>query len=72
MDEARDPGRLTAREQQIVALAAEGHTNKECARLLRISVKTVETHRAAAMCKTGTRSLSALTLYAARNGLVTL
>jgi len=63
---------LTDRERQVVKLAAEGHSNKNIAGLLRISVKTTETHRAAAMRKTGTNSIAALTLYAARNGMVEL
>jgi DNA-binding NarL/FixJ family response regulator len=69
-DEMWDRRPLTLREQQVVRLAAEGHPNKDIARLLTISVKTTETHRSAAMRKTGTNSLAALTLYAARNGLV--
>lgn len=71
-EELWDRKPLTIRERQIVRLVAEGHSNKEIARLLRISVKTTETHRASAMRKTGTNSVSALTIYAARNGLVDL
>ena len=69
-DEACDRRSLTSREEQVVKLAAEGHSSKDIARVLRLSVKTTETHRAAAMRKTGTNSLAALTFYAARNGLV--
>lgn len=69
-EEAWDRRPLTGRERQIVKLVAEGHSNKEIARMLGISVKTTETHRAAAMRKTGTTSAAALTIYAARNGLV--
>ncbi len=71
-DEAWDRKPLTLRERQIVKLVAEGHSNKDISRLLNISVKTAETHRASAMRKTGTNSVAALTLYAARNGLVDL
>ena len=42
---------ITARERQIVQLIAEGHSNKTTARMLDISLKTVETHRSAAMRK---------------------
>src|SRR6185503_11484807 len=39
---------LTARERSVVQLIAEGHSNKRIASILNLSVKTVETHRAAA------------------------
>jgi DNA-binding NarL/FixJ family response regulator len=64
--------RLTGRERQIVKLVAEGHTNRQIARALRLSMKTVETHRGAAMRKVGARSSADLTLYAIRNELVQL
>lgn len=71
-DELWDRKPLTNRERQIVRLVAEGHSNKEIARMLDISVKTTETHRASAMRKAGVNSVAALTVYAARNGLVDL
>jgi DNA-binding NarL/FixJ family response regulator len=61
---------LTPRERQIVQLIAEGHTNKQIANLLNISLKTVETHRAAVMDKLNLSSSSALVRYAIRNKLV--
>ena len=64
--------RLTPRERQIVKLVAEGNTNHSIAQLLGVSIKTVETHRLAAMRKIGARSSADLTMYAARNGLVQL
>lgn len=69
-DEAWDRRPLTLRERQVVKCVAEGRSNKAIARLLKISVKTAETHRSSAMRKTGTNSATGLTLYAARNGLV--
>jgi DNA-binding NarL/FixJ family response regulator len=63
---------LTTRERQIVRLVAEGYSSKQISRLLNISVKTTETHRASAMRKTGSNSASQLTIYAARNGIVEL
>jgi two-component system response regulator NreC len=63
---------LTLRERQVVKLVAEGRSNKQIARMLGISIKTTETHRSAAMRKTGTNTVTGLTLYAARNGLVEL
>jgi len=61
---------LTDREREIVQLVAEGKTNKEVAAALRISVKTVETHRAAAMRKLGFSSIVPLVRYAVRNKLI--
>jgi DNA-binding NarL/FixJ family response regulator len=61
---------LTPRERQIVKLIAEGEGNKNIANLLQLSIKTIETHRAAAMRKIGAKSSADLTLYALRNGLV--
>ena len=61
---------LTPRERQIVQLITEGHTNKVTANLLNISLKTVETHRAAVMGKLNLSSSAALVRYAIRNNLV--
>ena len=61
---------LTAREGQVVRLIAEGHTNKVIARSLDISLKTVESHRAAVMRKLGVSSSAALVRYAVRNKLI--
>jgi DNA-binding NarL/FixJ family response regulator len=65
-----DGARLTPRERQVVKLVAEGNTNKAIARILAISIKTVQTHRLVAMRKVGAKSSADLTLYAARNNLV--
>jgi len=61
---------LTARERQIVQLLAEGKSNKEVASMLGISVHTAETHRSNIMHKLDLHSLSDLTRYAIRNGIV--
>ena len=61
---------LTPREQQIVKLIAESHTNKQIAEVLTISEKTVETHRANILEKLGMRDRVELTRYAIRRGLV--
>jgi len=61
---------LTARERQIVQLLAEGKSNKEVACMLGISVHTAETHRSNIMHKLDLHSLSDLTRYAIRNGIV--
>jgi DNA-binding NarL/FixJ family response regulator len=51
-------------------LLAEGRVNKEIASMLGISVKTVETHRAAIMRKLEINSIVELVHYAIRNNLV--
>ncbi|MGN9781688.1 response regulator [Nonomuraea sp. ZG12] len=61
---------LTPREEEIVKLIAEGHSSKEIADLLVISVKTVERHRANVLSKLGMRDRLELTRYAIRAGLV--
>ncbi|MBV8699005.1 response regulator transcription factor [Bradyrhizobium sp.] len=61
---------LTSREQSVVQLIAEGHTNKSIGSILKLSVKTVETHRASAMRKLGTSSTAELVRYAIRKKLV--
>jgi DNA-binding NarL/FixJ family response regulator len=68
-DEAAE-GRLTDREREIVQLLAEGSSNKEVADTLGISVKTVETHRAAVMKKLKFKSFSDLVRYAIRNHII--
>jgi DNA-binding NarL/FixJ family response regulator len=61
---------LTGREREVVRLVAEGNSNKEAARLLDISLKTIETHRSTAMHKLNIHSVADLTRYALRNSLV--
>ena len=61
---------LTPREQQIVKLIAESHTNRQIAELLTISEKTVETHRSNILEKLGMRDRVELTRYAIRRGFV--
>jgi DNA-binding NarL/FixJ family response regulator len=61
---------LTRREREVVKLLAEGRGNQEIASELGISVKTVETHRAAIMRKLGFRSIVDLVRYAIREGII--
>jgi DNA-binding NarL/FixJ family response regulator len=61
---------LTPRERETVQLIAEGRSNKEIAETFGISVKTVETHRAAIMRKLHLDSSASLVRYAIRNGIV--
>ncbi|HKJ35402.1 MAG TPA: response regulator transcription factor [Solirubrobacterales bacterium] len=67
--EAREE-ELTPREQEVVTLVAEAHTNKEIAELLGLSEKTVENHRSNAMRKLGMRDRVELVRYAIRRGLI--
>jgi len=62
--------RLTPREREVLQLVAEGRTNREIARVLSISVKTVEHHRANLMSKLGLYSAAELTQYAIRMGVI--
>ena len=68
--EGGTPGILSSREREIVQLLAESKSNKEVSLLLGISVKTVQTHRAAIMRKLGINSIVELVHYAIRNNLV--
>jgi DNA-binding NarL/FixJ family response regulator len=61
---------LTPREREIVQLLAEGKSNKEVGALLGISVKTVETHRAATMRKLRLDAFADLVRYAIRNKII--
>jgi DNA-binding NarL/FixJ family response regulator len=61
---------LSPRERHIVQLLAEGSNNKEVARTLQLSVKTVETHRSNIMRKMEFGSLADLVRYAIRNKIV--
>ncbi|GII82275.1 DNA-binding response regulator [Sphaerisporangium siamense] len=61
---------LTPREEEIVKLIAEGHSSKQIADMLVISVKTVERHRANILAKLGLRDRLELTRHAIRAGLI--
>jgi DNA-binding NarL/FixJ family response regulator len=66
----REGSSLTNRERSVVQLIAEGHTNKQIAHILDISLKTVETHRASVMRKLNLSSSAGLVRYAIRNRIV--
>jgi len=63
---------LTPREREVLQLFAEGRSTKQIALHLRVSVKTVETHRAQMMKKLDIHSIAGLTKYAIQEGLVSL
>jgi DNA-binding NarL/FixJ family response regulator len=76
---AADPARLkpfpperalTSREREVVQLLAEGKSNKEAAGALGLSVKTIETHRAAIMRKLSLARPSDLVRYAIRHKII--
>jgi len=61
---------LSEREREVLRLLALGHTNQEIAKLLYISVRTAETHRAHIMQKLRLTSRAELVRYALENGLI--
>ena len=61
---AGPPDGLTDRELEVLRLLALGHTNAEVAEQMFLSVRTVESHRAAAARKTGRHSRAELVRYA--------
>ena len=64
--------RLTSRQREVLQLVAEGHTTKEIATKLSISVKTAEAHRGDLMRALDIHDVASLTRYAIRTGLVSL
>lgn len=61
---------LTPREREVLRLVAEGHTNGEIASLLRISPRTVETHRANLMRKLDLHNQAELARFAVERGVL--
>lgn len=62
--------RLSAREQQVLKLVAEGYKTREIAEYLALSTKTVEKHRSSMMHKLDLHGVSAVTAYAIENDLL--
>ena len=63
---------LSAREREVLQLLSEGCSSKDIAGTLRVSIKTVETHRKNIMDKLNIHSVAELTKYAIREGLTHL
>ena len=63
---------LTAREQEVLRLLGEGMSSKQVAATLRISIRTVENHRARMMHRVEARSMAELIRYGIRHGVVPL
>jgi len=61
---------FTIRELEVAQLIAEGNSNKQIARLLNISIKTVESHRSAAMRKAGVRTAAEFVRFAIKHNLI--
>lgn len=59
---------LSSRENEVLRLLAAGHTNKDIAETLGVSVKTVETYKARLMAKLNMHSRVDMVKYAARRG----
>ena len=63
---------LTPKERQVLQLISEGHTTREIADILFVSVSTIETHRNHLFSKLGVKSVADLTKIAIRMGLTEL
>lgn len=68
-DEVEDPYRLTSREREVLRSIAQGKLNKQIAGELKISVRTVESHRGAIRRKTGGGNAAKLVKIADELGL---
>lgn len=68
----KKPDLLTPRQREILVMIGEGHSTKETAALLGVSVKTVETHRAQLMERLNIHDVAGLVRYAIRMGLVSV
>lgn len=64
-------GELSSREKEILVKVASGHSNKQIADELNLSVHTVITHRKNITRKTGIKTIAGLTVYALLNNLIT-
>jgi DNA-binding NarL/FixJ family response regulator len=61
---------LTPRQREVLQLVAEGHSTKETATVLNISVKTVEFHKSRLTQRLGIRTTAELTKFAIQHGIV--
>jgi len=64
--------RLTSRQREVLQLIAEGHSAKEMAAVLKISIRTAEAHKARILEALGLRTTAELVQYAIRNGIITV
>ncbi len=61
---------LTPRETEVLTLIVQGHTNRQVAEILNLSVRTVESHRGRLMGKLGLRNRVELVRFASKHGLL--
>ena len=66
----RSASQLTPREREILQLLVEGRKNRDVGKVLNISVKTAETHRANIMLKMNFHSVTELVRYAVKNKII--
>ena len=71
-DESANSNKLTARELEVLAMIAEGQSNKDMANRLGVGVRTIETHRERVMSKLNIHNVAGLTKYAIANGIAKL
>ena len=69
-DPGQLPSALSEREREVLQLVAEGHSHKDVARILGISVRTAQYHRYNIMEKLGLRTAPELTQYAIKQGII--
>jgi DNA-binding CsgD family transcriptional regulator len=62
--------KLTPRQREVLQLIAEGHSTRDTAQRLSVSVKTIETHRVDIMNRLGIHNVAGLVRYAIRIGLI--
>jgi len=67
-----DPDQITERELEVLRLAARGQSNRDIARELDISIRTVQTHLSNVFNKMGVGSRTEAVMYGLRKGLITL
>lgn len=71
-DQPQGPPELTQREHEVLQLVVEGNATKQVAKMLHVSIKTIETHRKRIMDKLDIHDIPGLTKYAIRNGITSL
>jgi DNA-binding NarL/FixJ family response regulator len=70
VDQSNKTRDLTPRECEVLRLIAEGHTSRDIAAILRVSVRTVHSHREHISQKLGVRSVAGLTRFAMVHGII--
>lgn len=65
-----EPEKLTPREREVLQLIAEGHTSREIARVLNLSIKTVQAHRTSLMQKLDLHDRGELIKYAIQKKII--